>query len=90
MGDELEPTAISGPLAGTWIERRLALRWQRADDRLLGAMRACAAVRRTAEPGDAAWVDAQLRLAQARQRWRECAEEIERLAELTDEPDVQS
>ena len=90
MGYELEPAALSAPLEGTWIDRRLALRWQRADDRLVAAMRAYAAVRRTAEPGDAVWIAAQLRLAEARQRWRECAQDVERLAEFTDEPDYQS
>jgi len=90
MGYELEPTVICGTLEGTCIDRRLAQRWQRADDRLVGAMRAYAAVRRTAEPGDAVWIEAQLRLAEARQRWRECAEEVERLAEFTDERDAQT
>ncbi len=88
MGYELETSPISDALAGTWIDRRLAARWQRADERLVSAMRGYAAVRRTSTPGDAAWIEAQLRLAEARLRRRECADEVERLAEITDEPEL--
>ena len=87
MGYELELSPLCDALEGTWIDRRLAARWQRADDRLVSAMRAYAAVRRTSAPGDAPWIEAQLRLAEARLRWRECADEVERLAEITDEPE---
>ena len=88
VGYELELTALAHDSAGSWIDRRLALKWRRADDRLLDAMRAYAAVRRTSTPGTPDWVAAQLRLAEARLRWRECAEEIERLAEFEIEPDL--
>jgi len=82
VGYELESSALVHDLAASWIDRRLSLKWQRADDRLLHAMRAYADVRRTSAPGNPDWLAAQLALAEARLRWRECAEEIERLAEV--------
>lgn len=87
MGYELEATAPAVGHAGTWIGRRLANRWQRADERLMAAMRAYAEVRRTSQPGDPEWIAAQLSLAEARLRYRECADEIERLSGLLDDSD---
>lgn len=87
MGYELETTRLDFPLDAGWLDRRLALRWERAEERLVSAMRAYAAVRRESQPGEAPWIEAQLRLAEARLRWRECADEAERIAEFVDESD---
>ena len=87
MGYELETTRLDSPLDVGWLDRRLAVRWARAEDRLVSAMRTYAAVRRESQPGEAPWIEAQLKLAEARLRWRECADEAERLAEFVDEAD---
>jgi hypothetical protein len=86
MGYELELAPRAEFADHGWVDRRLALRWQHAEQRLFAALSAYAAVRRTSAPGEPAWIEAQLRLAEARLRWRECAEEAERLAELADGP----
>lgn len=87
VGYEFETTRADSPLEVGWLDRRLAARWERAEERLMSAMRAYAVVRRESRPGEAPWIEAQLRLAEARQRWRECADEAERLAECVDEFD---
>jgi len=88
MGYELESAPRAEHPEAGWVDRRLALRWQRADRRLFTALKAYAAVRRTSAPGEPAWIEAQLRLAEARLRWRECADEAERIAALSDGPDL--
>ncbi len=88
MGYELESVPRADEAETGWVDRKLALRWQRADQRLFAALKAYAAVRHTALPGDPAWIAAQLRLAEARLRWRECADEAERLAEIADGPEL--
>jgi sugar-specific transcriptional regulator TrmB len=85
VGYEIEAASISGH-AGHG-EHALTRRWHRANERLAAALREYAAVRRMAAPGEPEWVAAQLRVAEARQRWRECAEEAERLAEFADGAD---
>ena len=87
MGYELETTRLDSPLEARWLDRRLAARWERAEERLASAMNAYALVRRESRPGEASWIEAQLKLAEARLRWRECADEAERLAEFMDEFD---
>ena len=88
MGYELETTLRANDSDRGWVDRRLEQRWQRADQRLFAALKAYAAVRRTGAPGEPAWIAAQLRLAEARLRWRECAEEDERAAELAEGPEL--
>ncbi len=87
MGYELETTRQDSPIDVRWLDRRLSARWERAEERLVSALRAYAAVRRESRPGEAPWIAAQLKLAEARLRWRECADEAERLAEYIDEAD---
>ena len=87
MGYELETTLLEPGHEAAWIDRRLSLRWQRAEERLVTAMRAYAQVRRESQPGEAPWIAAQLRLAEARLRWRECADEAERVAGFVDQAD---
>jgi hypothetical protein len=88
MGYELELAPRAEFAEVGWLDRKLAIRWQRADQRLFAALKAYAAVRRTSSAGEPAWIEAQLRLAEARLRWRECAEEAERLAEIADGPEL--
>lgn len=88
MGYELESAVPGSPGGASWLDQRLGLRWQRADERLEQALRAYATVRRESQPGEARWIEAQLNLAEARQRWRECADEAERLAECIDLADT--
>lgn len=87
MGYELESTRPDFPVDAGWLDRRLAARLEQAEERVVRAMRAYAAVRRESRPGEAPWIEAQLRLAEARLRWRECADEAEQFAELVDESD---
>jgi hypothetical protein len=87
MGYELEVIRAGG-VETSWLDRKLAQRWERADERLHAAIRACALARRNSAPGEPRWLEAQIMLAEARLRWRECAEEAERLAELADGPEL--
>ena len=88
VGYELEAASSTNGSRHARLQRVLATRWHLADERLASALREYAAVRRTATPGEPAWVAAQLKLAEARLRWRECAEHAERLADLLDDPDL--
>jgi len=88
VGYELEAAQLGSPSGHGRLERVVATRWNRADERLTLALREYAAVRRIATPGDPDWIAAQLKVAEARLRWRECAEHAERLAELLDGPDL--
>jgi len=87
MGYELEAIRADG-VEPSWLDRKLARRWERADERLHAAMQGCALARRDSAPGEPGWLEAQIRLAEARLRWRECADEAERLAGLADGPDL--
>ena len=87
MGYELETTQLDSPVNAGGLDRRLAARWERAEERLVSAMRAYAAVRGESRPGEAPWIEAQLRLAESRLRWRECADEAERIAVFDDDDD---
>jgi hypothetical protein len=88
VGYELETASIGSSSGHGRLQRVVAMRWNRADERLTRALREYAAVRRTAAPGDPEWIAAQLKVAEARLRWRECADHAERLAELLDGPDL--
>jgi hypothetical protein len=79
MGYELDLNGTDGGAAGGWLAQSLAARWQRADARLAAALRDYALVRRSSAPDDPERIAAQLRVAQARLRWRECAEAAESL-----------
>jgi hypothetical protein len=78
MGYELDDQA-GADSGSSWLGQTLAARWQRADARLADALRDYAAVRRACPAGDPELIAAQLRVAQARLRWRECAEAAESL-----------
>jgi hypothetical protein len=82
MGYELEaPAPLS--VAGSDDEGRqqvLERRWQRANDRLAAALTGYHALRGRLAADDPAWLAAQLRLAQARQRCREADDDLELLA----------
>ncbi|HXQ64303.1 MAG TPA: hypothetical protein VN787_05570 [Steroidobacteraceae bacterium] len=88
MGYELEAASASSLSSYGGLQRALAARWSRADERLASALREYALVRHVAKPGDPVWIAAQLKVAEARLRWRECAEHVERLAELLEGPDL--
>jgi hypothetical protein len=81
MGYELEaPTPAAVPeLDGDGDSGRQALerRWQHAYERLAAALAGCRAVRGRVAPCDPAWLAAQLRVAQARQRCREASDDLE-------------
>jgi hypothetical protein len=81
MGYELE-MRVRQPRARHDLDRRcfeLERRWQQACDRLQVAVAEYAALRGVAQPGSPQRVAAELRLAEARRRRHEIAEEIERL-----------
>ena len=62
----------------------LELRWARAHRRLSAELADYRDLRAWAVPGDPVWVAAQLRVAEARRRCHELAEELESLLELLD------
>ena len=62
----------------------LEIRWARAHRRLSAELADYRDLRDWASPGDAVWVAAQLRVAEARRRCHELAEELEALLELLD------
>ena len=72
MGYELEATARTLPPAAALMGSLLE-RWERADARLLEALGHYAAVRRQHGPDAPERIAAELRLAQARHHWRDCA-----------------
>ncbi len=82
MGYELEAPlpaddpAIDGACRYGLLERR----WQLAEQRLAAALAGYAALRGRLAAGDPAWLAAQLRVAQARQRCREASDDLELLA----------
>jgi hypothetical protein len=82
MGYELDANGTDDGAAGSWLGQSLAARWQRADARLAAALRDYALVRRACLPDDPELIAAQLRVAQARLRWRECAEAAESLGSM--------
>ncbi len=79
MGYELEATAAPAIAEIDRDDREQALerRWQIANERLAAALAGCRALRRRVPADDPAWVAAQLRLAQARQRCREASDDLE-------------
>jgi len=62
----------------------LEIRWARAHRRLSAELADYRDLRGWAAPGDSVWVAAQLRVAEARRRCHELAEELEALLELLD------
>jgi hypothetical protein len=78
MGYELEsPRAplrllAEDPDAAGWLEQR----WLRANERLAEALADYAALRGRAQPGEPAWIAAQLRIAEARRRCRALADDV--------------
>jgi hypothetical protein len=79
MGYELDaPALLFVPeLDGDRRLQALERRWQLANERLAAALAGCHALRGRVPPDDPAWVAAQLRLAQARQRCREASDDLE-------------
>jgi hypothetical protein len=66
----------------------IAARWIHAEERLTKALRELACVKRLATYGEPAWIAAELKVAEARQRWQECREAVERLDEFLEGPDL--
>jgi len=62
----------------------LEIRWERAHRRLSAELAGYRGLRGRASPGEPVWVAAQLRVAEARRRCHELAEELESLLELLD------
>jgi len=86
MGYELE--SIATPRDGADLDAHqtvLEARWQKANERLAQALASYAALRGRVLPGDPGWLAAQLRIAEARQRCREVADELA-LLDLSLEP----
>lgn len=83
MGYEFEAAAGRESLESGWHGHALAQRWQRADARLAAALRDCAVLRRSLGSDEPELIAAQMKVAQARLRWRECAEEAENLASMS-------
>ena len=84
MGYELEapaPMAVH-ELDGERRHAALGRRWQLANERLAAALAGYQALRGRVARDDSAWVAAQLRVAQARQRCREVSDELELLCDL--------
>ena len=81
MGYELEapPPIVSGP-DDDGRRQALERRWQRVNERLAAALAGYHALRGRVAADDPAWLAAQLRLAQARQRCREASDELELFA----------
>jgi len=79
MGYELEaPALLCFPKPdGDRRQQALERRWQLANERLAAALGGYHALRGRVPPDDPAWVAAQLRLAQARQRCREAGDDLE-------------
>ncbi len=79
MGYELEAAApLNMPeLDGDRRLQVLERRWQLANGRLGAALAGYQALRGGVAPDDPAWLAAQLRLAQARQRCREAGDDLE-------------
>ena len=79
MGFELESTTSAPRVksAGDAYIEPLEQRWHTANDRLAAAIAAYRSLRDRVAPGDPAWVAAQLRVAEARQRCCEVADDIE-------------
>jgi len=79
MGYELEAHAPTAFAEVDRDERQQALerRWQVANERLAAVLVAYRALRREVPSDDPAWVAAQLRVAQARQRCREASDDLE-------------
>jgi hypothetical protein len=79
MGYELEaPPAWGAPdLDGDVRQQVLERRWQLANERLAAALAGYRALRGHVAPDDPAWLAAQLRVAQARQRCREASDELQ-------------
>jgi hypothetical protein len=84
MGYEFEAGSGRETIESGWHGHALAQRWQRADSRLAAALRDYALLRRSLAADEPELIAAQLNVAQARLRWRECAEEAENLASLPD------
>jgi hypothetical protein len=82
MGYELEatlPPIVAGP-DDEGHQQALERRWRRANERLAAALTGYHALRGRVAADDPAWLAAQLRLAQSRQRCREVSDELELLA----------
>jgi hypothetical protein len=85
MGYELEapvPVAVA-EIDGDDRQQSLERRWQLANERLAAVLSGYLAIRGQVAADDPAWVAAQLRLAQARQRCREASDDLELLASAT-------
>lgn len=87
MGYEVEATAHYRSGNDDLAVRHdvLKQRWRRANGRLAASLASYAAMRGHAVPGDPQWLAAQLRIAEARQRCREVADDIQ-LLDLSVEP----
>jgi hypothetical protein len=85
MGYELESAAPPPRPDADGDPRLEALerRWHVANDRLAAALAGYRELRGQAASGDPAWIAAQLRVAQARQRCREAGEALELAAQGT-------
>ncbi len=79
MGFELEATAPVDPadLESDGRHQALERRWQLANERLAAALGGYRELCGRLGPEEPAWVAAQLRLAQARQRVREASDDLE-------------
>ena len=79
MGYELETASSAAPLdvAADVRFEPLERRWHAANGRLAVALAGYRSLRGQVAPDDPVWIAAQLRVAEARQRCREVADEIE-------------
>ena len=77
MGYELEAPALFVELDGDDRQQALERRWQLANERLAAVLTGYHALRGRVPSDDPAWLAAQLRVAQARQRCREAGDELE-------------
>jgi len=77
MGYELEAPALFAELDGDDRQQALERRWQVANERLAAVLTGYHALRGRVPADDPAWLAAQLRVAQARQRCREAGDELE-------------
>jgi hypothetical protein len=82
MGYELEaPVPVSvAELDDDGRQQALERRWQLANERLAAALSGYRDLRGRVAPDHPAWLAAQLRLAQARQRCREASDDLELFA----------
>ena len=79
MGYELEaPAPVAyADVDGDDLQQALERRWQSTNERLAAMLTGYHSLRGKVAPDDPAWLAAQLRLAQARQRCREAGDDLE-------------